>query len=377
LLAITVKDSNPFNAVVIPLALRDRTVMDTVLCLAGSHLAKLQQGDQDGELLIERSRLHEAAVQTQAHRVKTLKSLPPPSGASYTVSNQEVIVATSLLLCLYEICEGTGDSKWRLHLDMARQVITAVSQNGESPSTSGHSPTATAAQEPIVTDIHPFLLEFFLDHDSLATVTCPALPTTRPIQSTANILPQDSFMVGVQNVFNDFVRRISTLRVQADASPNQPDGDVVCKAVLIWQDLAGWKPKAVVSTERRLIAEFYQWALFIWLFSIVYPEGKVDHKVQGAVAFIASRMCNIKSGEGVMSCLLFPLFVIGSAAIRAQDRDAISAQFVRLRAWSSLSNIDLTYGIVQEMWKDHDRGMPKSWDWVKQLEMRGMSLLVT
>lgn len=377
LLAMSVKDSNPFNGVVIPLALRDRTVMDTVLCLAGSHLAKLQQGGYNREVLVERSRLHEAAVQAQAHRIKTLKSLPLPPRDSYTVSDQEAIVATSLLLCLYEICEGTGDDAWRFHLDMARQVITAVSREADSPSTNGDRPTATDAQEPIITDINPFLLEFFLYHDSLATVTVPSLPITRPIQSTADILPNDSYMVGVQDGLSDFVTRISTLRVQAVSSKNQPDGDVVSKAVLIWQDLARWKPKAAVSVERQLITEFYQWALFIWLFSIVYPEGKADEKVQGTVKLVADRMCNIKSGEGGMSCLLFPLFVIGSAAIRNQDQEAISAQFARLRAWSSLGNIDLTYSIVQQMWQDHDLGRPKSWDWVRQLEMQGMSFLVT
>jgi hypothetical protein len=279
-----------------------------------------------------------------------------------------------LLLCLYEICEGTGNDAWRMHLDMAREVITAP----ESPSTAGDSPTVTEIEERAITKIHPFLLEFFLYHDSLASVTMASLPTTRPrIQCNAGTLPQDSYMVGVQDGLGDFVTRISTLRVQANASPTQPDGDVVCKAVQIWLDLARWKPKAAVSTERQLIAEFYQWALFIWLFSIVYPEGKGDEKVQGIVRKIAVGMCNIKSGEGVMSCLLFPLFIIGSAAIRIQDREAISAQFRRLRAWSSLGNIDLTQGIVEKMWEDHDLGIPRSWDWVKQLEMQGMSFLVT
>lgn len=374
LLAITVKDSNPFNSVVIPLALRDRTVMDTILCLAGSHLLKLQPGDRGDELFLEKSRLHDAAVRKQTDRVQTLKSLRSSSAPDYTFNDQDAIFASSLLLCLYEICEGTGNDAWRTHLDMARQVITAP----ESPSTAGDSPTATEIEEHVITEINPFLLEFFLYHDSLATVTVPSLPTTRPrIQGTSDILPQVSYMIGVQDGLSDFVTRISTLRVQANASPNQPDGDVVCKAVQIWQDLARWKPKAAVSAERQLIAEFYQWSLFIWLFSIVYPEGKGDDKVQGVVTRLADRMCNINSSEGVMSCLLFPLFIIGSAAIRIQDREAISAQFRRLRAWSSLGNIDLTYGIVEKMWEDDDLGLPKAWDWVKQLEMRGMSFLVT
>jgi hypothetical protein len=88
-------------------------------------------------------------------------------------------------------------------------------------------------------------------------------------------------------------------------------------------------------------------------------------------------MRNIKFGDGVMSCLLFPLFVIGSAAIEVEDREAISAQFRKLKEWSSLGNIDLTYRVVEKMWLEHDMGLPSSWDWVKQLETHKISLLVT
>jgi len=88
-------------------------------------------------------------------------------------------------------------------------------------------------------------------------------------------------------------------------------------------------------------------------------------------------MYEIKFGDGVMACLLFPLFVIGSAAIKVEDRETISAHFRRLQAWSSLGNIDLAYRVVLKMWEDHDHDSGASWDWVKQLEAHGMSLLVT
>jgi hypothetical protein len=52
---ITVGDSNAMNRVVIPLALRDRTLMDTILCLAGSHLLR-QQAVGEEKLLEFRSK---------------------------------------------------------------------------------------------------------------------------------------------------------------------------------------------------------------------------------------------------------------------------------------------------------------------------------
>ncbi|CZR60524.1 uncharacterized protein PAC_10420 [Phialocephala subalpina] len=359
--------SNPFNQVVIPMALGDQTIMNTLLCLAGSHLLKLQPTALDSEVAAERRRLHDYATRTQALRVEDLRRSALGSGPLYSVQHQESVLATSLLLCLFEVCEGTGDGSWKDHLEIAREIINMASVSPNTSSPSGRT-----------TDINPFLLEFFLYHDSLATVTNPSTQAMKPqFRNLAELPDQDISMVGVQDGLIDFIIQISALRAEADASKLRPDGNVVCRAVQIWQDLANWRPKSAMTKERKLITDFYQWALFIWLYSIIYPDGKADAKVQNAVQRIATGMCEIKPGDGVMACLLFPLFIVGSAAITVKDRDAVSAQFRKLRAWSSLGNIDLTERVIRKMWDDHDEGLPGSWDWVKQLESHGMSLLVT
>jgi hypothetical protein len=354
--------SNPFNQVVIPMALSDQTLMNTLLCLAGSHLLKVQRTVLNTELAAERCRLHEDAVRTQAVRIEDLRR---GSGALFTLQYRECVLATSLLLCLFEICEGTGDDSGKAHLETAREIITMAS----IPTSSSTSRT---------TDINPFLLEFFLYHDSLATVTSPS-PVMKPQFHSLSQLPnQDTSLVGVQDGLIDFITQISALRAEADTSKHQPDGNIICRAVQIWQDLANWKPKFPMTKERNLITEFYQWALFIWLFSIIYPDGKADPKVQNAVQRITTGMYEINSGDGVMACLLFPLFVVGSAAITLHDREKVSAHFKKLRNWSALGNIDLTEKVVRKMWDDHDDGVEGSWDWIKQLEgMNGLSLLVT
>jgi hypothetical protein len=358
-------DSNPFNAVVIPMAMGDKTVMNTILCLAGSHLGKLRPMAIDAELDTERRRLHADVLKSQSYRIRTLKESKARSESLYSARDQEVMFATSLGLCIYEVCEGTGDDAWKTHLDTARQIVSLASSAQESPDT-------------LTTEISPFLLEFFVYHESLATVTAPSLPTIKPkLHGLTYVSDQNPCVIGVQDGLIDFVTRISTLRCQAELSPLRPDGNIICKAVSIWQDLDNWKPLANLSKERKLIGEFYRWALFIWLFSIVHPDSQADSKVQNAVSNIAAGMYEIKFGDGVMACLLFPLFVIGSAAIKVEDRETISAHFRRLQAWSSLGNIDLAYRVVLKMWEDHDHDSGASWDWVKQLEAHGMSLLVT
>lgn len=370
LLVTSIGESNQMHSVVVPLAMDDGNVMNTVLCLAGSHLLKVQANDNDPELSIETLRLHHNAVKIQTERIKALKETTSETGLSFSVRNQEIIFATSLLLCLFEICEGTGSDAWTTHLGMAREVVTLASALPESP----ESDPIIGPVEPITSEIDPFLLEFFLYRDSLATVTVPSAPALkRRFHGLTDLSESQTCVIGVQDGLIDFVTRIAALRTQADASSSQPDGNVVCRAVTIWQDLDRWKPKGF-SRERKLIAEFYQWALFIWLYSIVYPNNKSDYKIQDAVTRIAAGMNEIK--DGVMACLLFPLFIVGSAAITVEDKAAITSQFKRLREWSSFGNIDLTYGVVEKMWEDHDKGVLGSWDWVRQLERHDMSFLV-
>jgi hypothetical protein len=347
-------DSNPMNSIVIPLALGDRALMEALLALACSHLLKLQRTEVNSELSGERNRLYEKTVDIQAQRIRALKDSATAVGSQFSSRNRESIFATSLLLCVYEICEGTGDDGWRTHLDMAREVLNVTS---------------------VAPTMNPFLLEFFLYHDSLAMVT---VPSSGPrFKCTTNLSDHNSSLVGVQDGLIEYVTRISSLRSEAGLSSFPPNYDILSEALLIWEDLSQWKPKVTLCKERKLIAQFYQWALFIWLFSIIYPDGKSDPVIQSAVQWMTDAMSEIKSGDGVMACLLFPLFVVGSAAIRQEDRTAVTKHFKRVMAWSSLGNVDLTYKVVEKMWEEHDEGMPRSWDWVMQLERHEMSLIVT
>lgn len=110
--------SNPFNQVVIPMAMNDQTLMNTLLCLAGSHLLKGHPNTMNAELATEQSRLHDDAVRKQTQRVQDLQQ------ASGSLRYRESVLATSLLLCLYEICEGTSTNTAKKHLETAREIIT-------------------------------------------------------------------------------------------------------------------------------------------------------------------------------------------------------------------------------------------------------------
>ena len=127
----------------------------------------------------------------------------------------------------------------------------------------------------------------------------------------------------------------------------------------------------------ELVASFWQMALYIWLFSIVNPDHSDNEKIQVNVTRIVTGMCEIREGDGVMACMLFPLFVAGSAAVKQEDRNLIMAHFATLKKWSALGNIDLALRVVERMWELRDAGMVSSWNWVEQLRGSQTSLLVT
>ncbi|TVY34695.1 Transcriptional regulatory protein [Lachnellula subtilissima] len=370
LLTISNRDDNPMNAEVIPLAMRDRNVMEMVLCLAASHRLKSQQTGIE-ELRRERNRLHKDVCDLQSHRVRDFdKKLRITETIPLSVPDQDIVVATSLLLCLYELCEGASNMTWRTHLDRARQALTMGPGSPESDIDDCDSGI-------IITEVNPFLLEYFVYHDSIATVTLPS-PSSKPhFRGSSKFSSHHASLIGITDGLRKFVTRISAIRALADASPRQPDGNVVAQAVAIWHDLDDWKPRATLSSKFEMIAQFYQWALWIWLYSIVYPDGKADPAVQNAVHLMATGMNQIKCGDGAMACLLFPLFITGSAAIKDEDRTTIEAHFRRLKERSSLGNVDVAQGVVKKMWANHDMGLPNSWGWVKQLESNGMTILVT
>jgi len=206
--------------------------MKILLSLSCSHLLKLQPTGMSPELSAERNRLHQKALQTQTQRIQALKRTAASIGSQSSSTDSDTIFATCLLFCLYEICKGTGGNGWRRHLQMARELLSTTS-------------TAT---------MHPFLLEFFLYHDSLAMVTVPS--SARRIDCPTNLSDLNPSL-GPQDELITYVTRISSLRSEAALS-STPKYDIIKKVLEIWDDLFRWKPKVTFSKDRELISQFYQ-----------------------------------------------------------------------------------------------------------------------
>jgi hypothetical protein len=361
-LTLSTGKNNPLTSIVVPLASRDKMVMQSLLCLAGSHLVSISPVGGVQSINLEKRRLHDIATRTQALRVQALE------WGKYQQSPQELeaILTSALLLCLYEICEGSGDATWRIHLDTARKLISWSMPKNNDPSS--------------FPAINRFYLEFFIYHDSLSAVT---VKSSTPLFSSGDFRLQCSYsedayksVVGVDDGLCDLITRIADLRSQAAAAPPDQSGDIHCEAVVVWDDLSNWKPNSQ-DLEQCLIGSLYQWALFIWLYCIVHPDGIADERLQSAVRCAIQDLEQIQSTSGVLACLLFPLFIIGTTSIGEADRAVVKSHFQSLTAWSGLGNVRIAQEIVQRSWESYDNAVPRSWDWMAQLELRGISVPIT
>jgi len=222
--------------------------------------------------------------------------------------------------------------------------------------------------------VNPFLLDFFDYHDTLATVTLPYSHSSKlRFQNTFSGPHHTPFMIDFRDGFSDFASRISSLREQVIVDGPVPHFN---SALRIHADIRKWTPQKATSRESDVL-DIYKRALFVWLFSIIHTSRSNDKEIQKIVARTVADMAKIEEHDPALSCILFPLFIIGGAAATPDDRSSIVREFRRLKDWSRFGNIDQTLEVVEKIWLDHDIGLPDAWDWVKQLEAHNKSLLVT
>ena len=353
--------TSPLQSIILPAAADDMAIMQSLLALAASHFAKKKESDLQVEL--EKRRMQHLAIGSQSQRLGQLTEHPTRRSR---LRETELALISSLMLCLFEICEGSGNSQIHTHLGVAREVVQKAAIDSDAPDTE----ISTVTKE-----MDPFLIEFFVYHDALASVTANSEPlmTDFKTESTqpGSIKP---FSVSSNDGLYSLVAKIASFAKRVDAADEDHRGRVLCEAVDIWQDLDRWTPEST-DFESKVMGELYQWSLFIWLFSTIYPDGIEREQVQQVVRNAVIHFAEVQSSA--MSCLLFPLFVVGCATITMDGRAQIDQHFERVSAWSNLGNIKLAQEVVHHVWTQHDAGVARSWDWMRHLRSRNINFLVT
>ncbi len=121
LLTTSNPENNPILTKIVPRSLHDPLIREALLCISASHLTKLQD-NKDDDLEAEKRRMLAIAEKEQISRLELLdKRLGPSQQQPH--DDWEAMLVASMLMCLYEVTEGTGDICWRIRLETARHIV--------------------------------------------------------------------------------------------------------------------------------------------------------------------------------------------------------------------------------------------------------------
>ncbi|KAL4790140.1 fungal-specific transcription factor domain-containing protein [Aspergillus venezuelensis] len=321
-----------------------RMVLEAVLALGASHLIRCFSGtDQPGSQARQQKLVHE--------KEKLLKDGQPEERPyDEDLEQRKAPLVYHYLRYLVHISDGPSSTNCLARLDSARGILRDMLHEGVL--------------------IDQTFLEVFMHHDTLSSVTVPLRPqNVEPLKKM--MMDQDHFLP------LDIIARIATLRSEA-AGATVPPASAITQAIEISQDLAGPVPLKMdeLPPEYQTIRHAYTSACFIWLYSIIYPNGIEDDKVQQVVCQGVEDMLSLHT-LGSRPFLLFPIFIVGMASIRQEDRDAIEVLFERLDSSFLLTDTEGCHRIVRSSWEIYSGGQARSWDWMRLMDVEGIDLILS
>lgn len=165
---------NPFNQIVLPMALHDEQdwgLFDLMLSFAASHLVRLllkESGQQHTDVTRHFENIkctrYGHGIMRHAKNLSSIlnhgKKSPGNTEPSDDDTQINYALATTMLLCQWSTCEGGDQSPWRLHLNASRELVRRKIESWRG------------IFEPL-SDADQMLLEWFFFHDVISMVTFP------------------------------------------------------------------------------------------------------------------------------------------------------------------------------------------------------------
>lgn len=348
--------TNPFQEMLLPLALENRGLMHSLLCLSGSHLSNTDPS---------------FSVAQHHHFGKAMQYLRcDPAVTGQIPIAGDPTIATTLILCLNSICKGETEGEYRPHLDAARHMLAFANSGNRNNNPSFSN----------------FLYEFFMYHDVINSVTTldrrPLLLMENYTLPAFIIQPEAGALLGVLDGLFGYLSKITLLRDHIRGRKNRGDHpavdyEVLSQAVAIDSEIRDWVPAQTPASHRYIAAQLYRQSTWVYLYRTIMPSTaspKIDVAVEEGLEYLR----HLPENSGTQSILLMPLFILGCAAFNPEQRPEISRRFVGLHEYSGLGNIVTAHEVVKKVWDLMDSGEEeKSWDWEKIIQEMGYDFLVT
>jgi len=350
-------DTNPFKEIILPMATQDRGLMHSLMCLSGSHLSSKIPENND---IIQRKHWHFDHALTDLRENLPIK---PTDGTPDLSAVDDSTIASTVALCLRTVVEGETNGEYRTHMGAARFLL-----DNKIPS----------KNEPFRT----FITEFLQYHEVLSRITAlngPSPPTLRlpDFVPTAHA----GALLGIFDGLFRFISQITDLRdrirqrLDQGADPAVDYGSLA-EAVQIDEQIRTWQPSQAPNSTSWLAAQLYRQSTWVYLYRTIRPS-KSDPKISRVVDDGLAYLNQLPKDSGPQSIMLMPLFLLGCAAFKPEQRSAIAGGFEALQEYSGLGNIRHARKIVEKVWERMDWRVEESWDWERIIGEMGYDFLVT
>lgn len=376
-LSVVPDEINPFLSLFMPMAFEHHAMRYALLGLSASHL-----------------RRHHPEFETVMTKYLALAMERTRVLLCEAETSDEAAVeglATILVLCLHEICEGKS-RKWALHMRAACSLINSRRRSKPFP--------------PAVR----FLLESVAYFDSMATLSFskPAMledalypegfEDTRPdelmpmICAPRNPVPHALF--GTASDLFSIINEIAILAQQrSQSSPSEFTTDSFMSAAMaIDAKLMNWRPKPCVNTmtdpflceKMSAASDAIRWAAIMRLHQLVYGHDKAHPKIQTGVKNIISNVSKIPIGDLSESILVFPMLMAGIGAATPEDKHAVRHRMVMMGANIGFGNVFEAHELVEKVWKMEEDaelksgpGVVKGVPWEIMMRENGQTLIMS
>jgi hypothetical protein len=356
-LSLFTDKQNPFKEILLPMAMRHRGLMHSLLCLSGSHLVA-----RDPQPSFHERQLHhfDSALQVLQRDDNMLKRANGDTSAII----DDPTVAQTLVLLLKSICAGEVNGEYRPHLDAAKHLMqTQVSPN---------------------TDFQTFLIEFFIYHDVSNSVTSldrQSILMMDDFELPNFMQPEAGALLGVLDGLFGYISKIRQLRDrirERKAQGLKPlvDYQILSDAQAIDAALRDWICPEHEDVPRHTASLLYRQTTWLYLHRTILPSTP-SANLRDAVNEGLVYLNMLPPDASTQSILLMPLFLLGCSAFEADQRPPIRTAFNGLQEYSSLGNIKYARIIVEKIWEMMDAGDEDSWDWESIIKNQGWDFLVT
>ncbi|KAI5363927.1 Putative zn(2)-C6 fungal-type DNA-binding domain, fungal transcription factor [Septoria linicola] len=360
---------NPFEKVIVPMAMDHEGLMASLLYLSGSCMV-VNASEPSEEMLSRQAHhnskammvLNESLVQLQLGEPKVINAARPTEG--------DPSIAATLLLCLQTVCGGTLNGMWRHHVQAMKVLLSHESSTF------------------LDVRFRRFVLEFLLYHDYSSSVTSLTNPLDHhsiqlmeDLRSPEMAQPEAATLLGVMDGLFEFISRIRFLRDEIRQKRHQGImGGNYGSAWLLQEELSKWQCLYPQGTPRYWASLLYRQCVFLYLHRTIReskPCLQFKRGVDQGLEYLRQLPLD-HDDDATQSILLMPLFLLGCSAFEPEQRPEITQAFEGLQKWSTLGNIRYAKVIVEEIWVMMDNGRAEeTWDWESIIARRGWDFLIT